>query len=324
MRRTPGDASRICAPEKAQIRQDREPAALYRCASRPGGQILTTTMIRGAFAGLMALTAACADPAPSRAQQVAPDDDPSSFSTPTRQWALPATLSEVSGLALAPDGRLFAHDDERAMIYELDTAQGRVISHFSVGAPEAGDFEGLAIAPDGAFWLVTSTGALLRFRAGQNGARVAFEWFDSSLRDTCEIEGLAFATADNSLILACKRNHRRGVRDALLLYAWRPGEQARLWRELDASDVADAAGVEDFRPSSVEIDARAGDVWLLSAKDAAVAQVGEDGALRGAWALGSDHVQAEGLTLLPNGAIVIADEGAGGRALMSVYERDHD
>lgn len=191
-----------------------------------------------------------------------------------------------------------------------------------MGDPESGDFEGLAIAPDGTFWLTTSTGDLIRFRAGADGARVGFESFDSGLGRVCEIEGLAFAVAEQSLILACKRN--RGRNDALRLFAWRPGEQARPWHEFDAAAVTAAAGIEDFRPSSVEIDSQSGDIWLLSAKDAAIAQFDQNGALRGAWALGSAHVQAEGLTLLPDGAIVIADEGGNGRALLSVYERDHD
>ena len=262
------------------------------------------------FAVMLAMASACADPGAATTP----------FASASRQWQLPGALSEISGLAVSPDGRLFAHNDERAVIYELDATNGRVISSFTVGAPETGDFEGLAIAPDGTFWLTTSGGALLRFHAGADGARVGSESFDSGLGEVCEIEGLAIAAAD--LILACKRN--RGSNTMLRLFAWRPGEAARPWHEFAASEVPAAAGIDDFQPSSAEIDARSGDIWLLSAKDAAVAQFGENGALRGAWRLGSGHIQAEGLTLLPNGAIVIADEGARGRALLSVFERDHD
>jgi hypothetical protein len=45
---------------------------------------------------------------------------------------LPSVLSEVSGLATTPDGRLFAHDDERAIVYQVDPENGEVIKAFSV------------------------------------------------------------------------------------------------------------------------------------------------------------------------------------------------
>jgi uncharacterized protein YjiK len=268
------------------------------------------------------ILAACADPALPAAET---DPSFSAFdATPKQQWRLPSPLNEISGLAASIDGRLFAHDDERAVIYELDPTQGRLVSTFTVGAPETGDFEGLAITPDGAFWLTTSRGELLTFRQGQDGERVAFERFDSGLRDVCEVEGLAYLPADESLILACKRMEGRAMRGQLQLYAWRPGSDATPWRSFRGSDVARAAGVSEFQPSSLEIDASTGDVFVLSANDGAVARFGADGALRNAWPLSAQHAQAEGLTFLPDGSLVITDEGASGPALLSIYERRHD
>ncbi len=278
-----------------------------------------TTRVRTILA-IAVLVAACADPTLSPAQP--PASSQSGFAAePVRQWRLPEALNEISGLAVTADGRLFGHDDERAVIYQIDPAQGRLATTFAVGAPETGDFEGLAITPDGVFWLVTSTGALLRFREGEDGARVTFERFDSGLRDICEVEGLAYLSADESLILACKRMESRGMRDQVQLYAWRPGAPATLWRSIPERDVTEAAGVSDFQPSSVEIEAATGAFFVLSARDGAVAWFNADGSLRSAWALGADHTQAEGLALLPDGRLVIADEGGRGGAQLSIYER---
>jgi uncharacterized protein YjiK len=269
------------------------------------------------------LLAACADPTLSPAQP--PSSSQSDFAAElVGQRRLPPALGEISGLAATTDGRLFAHDDERAVIYQIDPALGRLASTFAVGAPETGDFEGLAITPDGVFWLVTSAGALLRFREGEDGARVVFERFDSGLRDICEVEGLAYLSADESLILACKRMDAPDMRDQVQLYAWRPGSPAGLWRSMPKRDVTEAAGVSDFQPSSVEIEASTGAFFVLSARDGAVAWFGADGSLRSAWALSAEHTQAEGLTLLPDGRLVIADEGARRGALLSIYERRHD
>ncbi|QGZ95253.1 hypothetical protein [Terricaulis silvestris] len=269
------------------------------------------------------LLAGCADPTLSPAQPTLSSQ--SDFAVePVRQWRLPSALDEISGLAAATDGRLFAHDDERAVLYQIDPAQGRLASTFAVGAPETGDFEGLAITPDGVFWLVTSAAELLSFREGEGGSRVAFERFDSGLRDICEVEGLAYLSADDGLILACKHMDAGDMRDQVQLYAWRPGSPASLWRSIPKRDVTEAAGVSDFQPSSVEIEASTGAFFVLSARDGAVAWFGADGSLRSAWALSAEHTQAEGLALLPDGRLVIADEGARRGALLSIYERRHD
>ena len=48
-----------------------------------------------------------------------------------------------------------------------------------LAATERGDFEGLAITPQGDFWLTTSHGHLLRFREGQSHGQVNFQRFDT-------------------------------------------------------------------------------------------------------------------------------------------------
>lgn len=244
-------------------------------------------------------------------------------SAPDQRWFLPDGLREISALAVAPNGRLFAVDDERALIYELDADQGGLMKTFAVGAPLTGDFEGLAITPTGDFWMTTSQGALFRFREGEAGQRVEFEAFDAGLADTCEIEGLAYLASEQSLILACKQNQARDMRDVIALYAWREGGPATLWRTLPERDVATAAGVRRFRPSSLDFDTRTGRLLMLSADNGALAELSPDGELITAHALAPVHNQAEGVAVLPNGALVIGDEGgrARGRALLSRYPR---
>lgn len=262
--------------------------------------------------------AACGGPAPSDA--LAPIPNSLFAAEASQQSPLPPELVEISGMAVTPDGRVFAHDDERAVIYELNTSDGQVVKRFSVGAPLTGDFEGLAIDPQGAFWMITSNGRLLRFSEGADGASVTPETFDTGLRDVCEIEGLAFLPTAGSLIIACKQNESRRMRDTISLYEWRPGGgAAQPWRSIAAADIA-ATGIERFQPSSVEIDARSGRVILLSARDPALLEL--DGErIVAARNLDRSHIQAEGLAILPDGSLVISDEGGDSRALLSVYAR---
>lgn len=281
-----------------------------------------TTTIRAALAGLA--VCACAPPSETQAQSSATLADSVFQAAPEAQTALPPALREISGMAASADGRIFAHDDERAIVYQLDIATGQPLRSFALGAPpEAGDFEGLAITPAGAFYMITSTGQIYSFREGGAGASVAFERFDTGLAPACEIEGLAYLAAEQSLIIACKRNQARAMRETISLYAWRPGEAAaRPWRNYDGRSIAAAAGVSRFQPSSVEFDAASGRMLLLSARDGALAEFAPDGALIAARALNSSHVQAESLAITPDGGLLIGDEGGRGVAQLSRYGRE--
>jgi uncharacterized protein YjiK len=241
---------------------------------------------------------------------------------PEQQWNLPRQLREISGLAVSPDGRVFAHDDETAILYEIDAVEGRLVKQFALGDPiETGDFEALAISPDGAFYMITARGLLYVFREGQDGAHVAFDTIDTGLRRTCEIEGLAYAPTENGLIIACKRMNVRGMRDEISLYLWREGAEAAPWLTLSARALAAHAGVAHFRPSSVEIDPVSGRILVLSADQGAMAELDPQGGVLSVRALGRRHRQAEGLTITADGALLIADEAAGGQATLSRYAR---
>lgn len=246
--------------------------------------------------------------------------------TPDRQWRLPERLREVSGLAATADGRLFAHDDEVAVVYELDVEDGRIRKAFAVGDPAVrGDFEGFALTPSGDFHLVTSTGRLLSFREGEDGENVDFDAVDTDLDDLCEIEGLAYAPSEESLILACKTIQARRMRDTMALHAWSldTGE-ARPWLNVPEGPLAAAAGVRQLRPSGMEIDPATGRVVLVAATGRALLELDPEGRVLAARRLDRIHVQAEGVAITADGALVIADEGAGGRALLSRYPRAHD
>jgi uncharacterized protein YjiK len=280
-------------------------------------------MIRRVLMALITL-AACAPPhEAAEAQSVARTARGSLFAeAPARQWRLPRQLREISGLATTPDGRLFGHDDEIGLLHEIDPARGALVKTFALGQEQqTGDFEGLAIGPDETFWLVTSAGRLLRFQEGGDGARVPFEAFDAGLGEICEIEGLAYLPAEESLILACKQNHARDMRHTVSLYLWSAAGGLRQWIALPEAEIAAAAGVRRFRPSSVEYDAASGRVLVLSANDNALAELSGDGALLRARALGGEHAQAEGMAVLADGSLAIADEAAGGQALLSIYAR---
>lgn len=233
------------------------------------------------------------------------------------QWALPDGLREVSGLALGPDERLFAHGDEEATIHELDLAGGQVRKRFHVGNPPlAGDFEGLAWTGE-AFYLVTSDGTLLRFQEGAEAENVAFERIETGFGRQCEIEGLHAVAAGSTLLLACKTPRRADREGRLTVLAWSLAEG----RPSPQQNVVVSQLPAPFAPSGLTCCVGSGNLVLVAARQRAVLEVGRQGELIRALRMPGDgrHPQMEGVELTSTGNLIIADEGGSGRGRLGVY-----
>jgi uncharacterized protein YjiK len=239
------------------------------------------------------------------------------------QKRLPADLGEVSGLATTPDGRLFSHDDERAILYQIHPETGAILKSFSVGLlGTRGDFEGLAIAGE-RFFLITSRGSLLEFREGDSGASMGYEIHSLGLEAQCELEGLAFHEASGSLLVPCKNpksDHLDGhlVVFSVPLDSMKPDPIPLVFLPLEA---VDASGLgKNFHPSSIEVDPQTGSLILLAAREEAMIELSLQGEIRGSREFKRrNHPQPEGLAFLPDGTMVLADEGQGGRGTITLY-----
>lgn len=238
---------------------------------------------------------------------------------------LPKRLKEISGLAVTADGRMMGHDDERAVIYELDAATGSVAERIRLGeVATRDDFEALAIGPDQTFFLVTSAGLIHAFREAGDGGRTGFEVFDTGLADTAEIEGAAWDPLSERVVLACKVSHSSALQGALVVYGWSPDapdQRARPWLTVPAYALAEAVGARAFHPSGIEVDARSGRLVIVASAENAMVELDPAGRLLAARVLGPAHRQPEGVAILADGSLVIADEGHGGAACLTSYAR---
>jgi uncharacterized protein YjiK len=243
------------------------------------------------------------------------------------RWELPDALREISGLAATPDGRVFAHGDERALIVELDVHRERVTKAFTMGRQGArGDFEGLAVA-DGRFWLVTSDGILYESGEGANGAPVPFRTYDSGVGTQCEVEGLAYDAAAAALLLACKEPRVRALRGMVAVFTWSIPRRALVSRSgvrVRADVLARSAGVSTFHPSGLERDPTTGHWLLVAARERAVVEITSDGRVVAGAALSRrGHRQPEGIAIASDRALLIGDEGAGRRGTLTTYRHAH-
>ena len=254
---------------------------------------------------------------------------------PSWQATLPEPLREVSGLAVGAGGRLFAHGDEKATIFEIEAREGRIVKSFELapngGSPDlgkkgkgggvTGDFEDLAIAGD-RFFLVTSNGVLLEFAEGEDGAAVPFTAHATGLGDRCEVEGLAHDPGAGVLLLLCKQFHAKPARDRVAVYAWSIAQRrlepaARV--VVPYSSLARVTGAREFNGSALTLAPDGRTLVVIAGPQRVFAMIGVDGKVRGGPLDRATHPQPEGVAFLPDGTMLISSEGAGGDGTIAGY-----
>jgi uncharacterized protein YjiK len=228
-------------------------------------------------------------------------------------YNLPSELTEVSGLAAASADSVFTHDDEFAIIYEFRLRDGHILRTFALGQPTIeGDFEGIATA-GGVVFLVTSDGLIYSATPGENGERVPYRVYDSGVGPRCEVEGLSQAPSAGDLLLLCKRL-RNGSEDTLLeVYRWHIGaERAEPapFLSVPLESLLDEADRAEFRPSGIEWDPAGEQLVVVSGRNRMVLYFTPAGKLLDRKRLsGERHPKTEGIAIMPDGRLVLADEG---------------
>lgn len=235
------------------------------------------------------------------------------------RWKLPRRLQEVSGIAMSVDGRIFIHNDEKAIIYEFDSVSGDISSILKIGDPALrDDFEGLAII-DSDFYLLTSSGYLHKVQDGLSlhEAVVSSQVFDTGLADICEAEGLS--SHNRKLFIVCKTNYNDVDKDHLLIYRFDPGTQLTyLFLRIAYSELgflkvsASGLAVKDNR------------IYVVAASQRLLLVITHQGEfLEHRWLAKKYHRQTEGIGVTDEGVLILADEG-GKRGRITVYASIND
>lgn len=244
---------------------------------------------------------------------------------PARQLKLPKRLREISGLAMLPENRFLAHDDERGVVVEIDYHDGSIVKDFALGNRRGSvgdDFEGIAAA-DGRLYLVSSSGRIYEFGEGDDGTTVLYSRYETEIGRDYEIEGLAYNPDQRALLLISKNPRRSGQEDLIAIYRWsidtrRLVEDSRIL--IEASTLAPRIGRKRFQPSGIERHPVSGNYFVVAARQRAVAEITPQGTVLAVTELSAgQHRQAEGITFASDNTMVIADEGAGKRATLSFY-----
>lgn len=224
-------------------------------------------------------------------------------------------LREISGIAFDNKGRLFAHDDERAVIYELNPQNGEIIKLFSFGLMvKRGDFEDIAIAGE-TFYMVTSNGVLYRFNEGSDKARVEYDTFRTDLHSNADVEGLCYDPESDALLLALKGNPGSGLDPdkkkavySFSLKTMKLDPEPRF--VLDIDTITDESKEDDFAPSAIAYNAWKDRFYVIAAVGNVIVELNRAGEILSIEKLSHKlHDQPEGIDFPSKNVMYISDEG---------------
>jgi uncharacterized protein YjiK len=245
-----------------------------------------------------------------------------SAAQPVAMWIMPPALSEISGIALTGDGRLLAHDDELARVFEIDPRRGVVLKSFMLGKGLHGDFEGITVAGQD-LYMMLSNGLLYRFREGENQSRVNYETFDTHLGKECEFEGVAYEKDSARLILPCKNVKIKHLDDELVIYKWKIGSRDSTGITMLTVPLGEVIGDnkwKKFRPSDMTIDPATGNYVLISSLEKGLVVMTPDGEVIRSERLPGKHAQAEGVAITSDNILIISDEATSKPATITLYK----
>lgn len=240
-------------------------------------------------------------------------------------WKLPGRLEEISGLAMTRDHRLLAHNDEAGVIYELDYRRGSILKTFALTdmvKPVADDFEGIAAVED-QIYLATSSGRLYECREGTAGQSVLFNVYTTGIGRDCEIEALAYDAKQRMLLLMCKNSRSAARQNQLTIYRW--SIDAKQLSEdahtvIPVIDFARHIKGKKFQPSGIELHPASGNYFVVAARQQAIAELTPAGQILAVRQFSAPwHRQVEGITFAADSTLIVADEGAGKKARLTLY-----
>lgn len=261
--------------------------------------------------------------------------------SPDTHLKLPPELKEISGITVTNDGRLFAHDDEKGTVYQLDLTNGEIIKRFSIfekrwfgNNPVTEDFEDIAVAGS-RFYMVTSSGVVYGFEEGEDRGSVEAVRYETFLNDLYDVEGLCHDPPSDALLLACKE-YPEDISLRKLLF---DKKKSKLKLKpvysfslksmsldkaprfiLDGKLLKKKSAEKKFKPSAIARHPQSGTFFVLAAKGRLLVEISPAGMVLDAARLpAEDHPQPEGIAFTSENVMVISNEGVTGSATMLFY-----
>lgn len=241
-----------------------------------------------------------------------------------KQLELSKELNEISGIAFSESGGLYAHNDEKGIIYKLDPSSGKIIKKFYIGNNLIKeDFEDIAIIKN-KFYLITSAGKIYEFEEAANDGKAEYKAYDTGVTDAVEIEGLCYDEASNSLLFAGKTSPAK-LKDYRFVFSFslEKKESAKEPRfQISLKELKEKFGIKVLYPSAIGFNASANTFYILNGKGKpAIIELDSKGKVLNAANLNPKaNVQPEGIAFSASGSVYISNEAAGKKPFINIYK----
>ncbi|MBX2990666.1 MAG: SdiA-regulated domain-containing protein [Bacteroidetes bacterium] len=238
-----------------------------------------------------------------------------------RQFVLPNKLAEASGLAMTDDGRLFCHDDERAVVYQIDYSNGAVVKQFSLGRfGVRGDFEDIAVVGR-LFYLVESNGTIYEFPEAGNGQTVEFRTYTTPLTTKNDVEGLEYDPETHSLLLACKEFPGKGYEGHRAVYSFSLKTKQLLPAPRFLIPLKNIRGKE-FKPSGIARHPKTGTFFIIAARGSTIIEISKEGKILSQQPINRKvNTHPEGIAFAPDLTLILCNDGQGKRGTLILYPK---
>jgi uncharacterized protein YjiK len=238
-------------------------------------------------------------------------------------FKLPKSLIEISGIINIGKNRIFAHNDEEGVVFEIDYSTGKILKSFLLGTNEVfKDFEDITFAQNKLF-LISSKGIIYRFNEGENNSHVEYDVFKTGLSKAYDIEGLCYDPVTNTLLIACKKYPGPGYEGSRTVYSFSLATYELLKKPrfiLNEKDIEDRFDLKKISPTGITRDPKSGNFFILTSHVKAVLEISPDGKILAAEKLSKKiHPQPEGITFADDGTLLISDENSDG-GLITLYK----
>ncbi|CAN5457550.1 hypothetical protein BH11BAC1_BH11BAC1_18700 [soil metagenome] len=251
---------------------------------------------------------------------------------PTKEFDLPHSLREISGITFYSDHRLACVQDEKGKIYIYSLKKEEVKESVEFGADH--DYEAITMVND-TFYVLHSTGTLFEVTHFDSDSQQTKK-HDTFLKKENNTEGLCFDSLSHSLLIACKGvSYKKGKEDVKEIYRFDLSDDKLekkpvykihlndLEQFMQAQHVAKPATEEVheleskkassfFEPSEIAVHPITHDIYILSSVGKLIVVIDRSGNIKDVAAIDpSIAAHPEGMTFSPEGNLFISSEGKG-------------
>jgi hypothetical protein len=258
---------------------------------------------------------------------------------PEKAFILPQELREISGIVPINANELACVQDESATIYIYDLRVEKITRQYKTNI--VGDYEGITLAGNSIF-ILRSDGVLVEYPNYTSPGQKIKEYFLNL--PSANNEGLCYDQKNYRLLIAAKiQANEKSKKERRYIYAFdlksRVPNNTPIMK-LDIEDIEKLAVSEglvvaekskkkdkkknegfDFHPSEIAVHPFNQNIYILAAADKFLLITSPDGDIKHLYKL--DRIlfnKAEGLAFLPDGTMLVSNEGQRGEPTLLEFK----